>query len=183
MARPIIAGKLPVKTGGFTYLLVLGFVAIVLLSLTITSEHVALTQQREREAELIFIGQQYQAAIGSYYNQSPNGVSTFPGSLDELLNDRRSQVVKHHLRKLYRDPMLNTNEWGLVKDAFGKISGVYSLSKQKPIKTNVDFVKTTSSVVNNYGDWQFVFVPQVNTLNTGERDSSASEQPSAALLE
>jgi len=179
MAHPIIAGSLPNKAQGFTYLLVLGFVLVMLLSLSVSSEHIALTQQREREAELIFIGKQYQQAIASYYHQSPDGLNTFPTSLDALVNDSRSQVTTHHLRKHYRDPIRNTFEWGLIKDAFGNISGVYSLSNQMPVKTNVDFLQSTSNHVASYADWRFEYVPSAGASGI---DGGQAAEPGDAVL-
>jgi type II secretory pathway pseudopilin PulG len=169
MAHPIIAGKVPSKSLGFTYLLVLGFILIVLLSLGATSEHVLLTQQREREAELIFIGKQYQNAITRYYHQSPNGLKQFPMTLENLVNDKRFLTTQHHLRKLYQDPMTQTFEWGLIKNGFGQITGVYSLSNQVPIKKNIDFLKQSGNQIKTYSDWKFEYIAESNaTLGLGE---------------
>ena len=54
------------------------------------------TAQREKEAELIFRGQQYVHAIGLYQRKSGPGV--YPPSLDVL-------VEQHYLRKKYKDPI------------------------------------------------------------------------------
>ena len=164
MARPIIAGKIASKSAGFTYLLVLGFVLIVLLSLGKTSEHILLTQQREREAELIFIGKQYQAAITRYYNQSPNGLNAFPTTLESLVDDKRSITTQRHLRKLYKDPMTGSNQWGLVKNDLGQITGVYSQSDQVPIKKNIGFLKESGKQILTYADWKFEYVPETTTF-------------------
>lgn len=169
MAHRIIAGSLPVTSQGFSYLLVLGFVLAVLLSLGVTSEHILLTHQREKEAELIFVGKQYQNAIASYYQKSPNGLSEFPLTLESLINDQRSLTSQHHLRKLYKDPISNTLEWGLVKNSLGRIVGVYSLSSEEPIKKNVDFLPASVTKVESYADWKFVYVPdEKNAPVTGE---------------
>lgn len=53
--------------------------------------------QREREAELIFRGQQYARAIGLFQRKYANA---YPPNLDILLNER-------FLRKKYLDPILN----------------------------------------------------------------------------
>jgi len=51
--------------------------------------------QREREAELIFRGEQYARAIALFQRKYAN---TFPPNVDVLLNE-------HFLRKKYKDPM------------------------------------------------------------------------------
>jgi type II secretory pathway pseudopilin PulG len=56
------------------------------------------TAQREKEAELIFRGQQYARAIGLY--QRRMGPGTYPPSVDVLVEQR-------FLRKKYKDPITN----------------------------------------------------------------------------
>lgn len=53
--------------------------------------------QREKEAELIFRGQQYARAIVLFQRKYAN---TFPPNVDILLNE-------HYLRKKYKDPITN----------------------------------------------------------------------------
>src|SRR5438552_6729881 len=52
--------------------------------------------QREKEAELVFRGQQYARAIGLFQKKSGPGV--LPPSIDAL-------VQGHYLRKKYKDPI------------------------------------------------------------------------------
>lgn len=155
--------KLNNQQTGFTYLLVLGFVFVLLLSLTIASENIATAIQREHEAELLFIGQQYRNAIASYYQKSPNGTRQLPLNLEDLLEDKRSLTTQHHLRQLYRDPITETNEWGLVRDGQGQISGVYSLSQAKPIMSQEDtrfaLDPSAGGEAKTYSNWKFVFTP------------------------
>jgi type II secretory pathway pseudopilin PulG len=162
MVHPTTLGKQrDSKQAGFTYLLVLGFVFVLLLSLTIASEHIATALQREREAELLFVGHQYRSAIASYYQKSPNGIKQLPLKLEDLLEDKRTLTIQHHLRKRYRDPMTETDEWGLVRDGQGQISGVYSLSQDSPMLTQEDtrFALDTSTDghTKTYSSWKFVF--------------------------
>ena len=56
--------------------------------------------QREKEAELLFRGEQYREAIASYYKKEQR----YPQSLEELLEDKRYPMPVRHLRRLYRDP-------------------------------------------------------------------------------
>ncbi|HEY3299296.1 MAG TPA: type II secretion system protein [Methylophilaceae bacterium] len=182
MVRPTTSGKhTNCKQAGFTYLLVLGFVFALLLSLTIASENIATTIQREREAELLFVGQQYRNAIASYYQKSPNGIKQLPLKLEDLLEDKRSLSVQHHLRKLYRDPITETDEWGLLRDGQGQISGVYSLSQDAPMMTQEDtrFALDASADgdAKTYSSWKFVFSPNnANSLASPPQDGEPSAQ-------
>lgn len=87
---------------GFTYLGVLFAVAIVAIGLLMVSETWSKTAQRQREAERVWVLDQYANALQSYYNASPGSVRTFPQSLDDLLLDRRHLSVLRHLRRLYK---------------------------------------------------------------------------------
>ena len=60
--------------------------------------------KREREAELIFRGEQYARAIGLYQRKYANA---YPKSIDALLNEQ-------FLRKEYMDPMTSDGQFKLV---------------------------------------------------------------------
>ena len=47
-----------------------------------------MTARRDREAQLLWVGNQYRQAIASYYLKGPAGLLQFPPSLDDLLEDR-----------------------------------------------------------------------------------------------
>jgi type II secretory pathway pseudopilin PulG len=61
--------------------------------------------QREKEAELIFRGEQYARAINHY--QRKMGPGTFPATVDILVQQR-------FLRKKYKDPMTPDGEFQLI---------------------------------------------------------------------
>lgn len=113
-------------------------------------------RQRENEAELLFIGQQFQAAIKSYYYHSPTRVRTLPSTLAQLLEDDRYPMPVRHLRRIYRDPMTGNTEWGLVMEN-NRIRGVYSLSTQATLK-KANFPPRLESLEDKqtYNQWQFV---------------------------
>jgi hypothetical protein len=114
--------------------------------------------QREREAELLFIGDEFRAAIESFWKAQAGGVSRLPRNFEELLVDPRFPNTVRHLRRVYRDPMTGEAEWGVVKEPDGGISGVFSLSEGKPFKVAsfpadyADFEKART-----YKDWVFFF--------------------------
>jgi type II secretory pathway pseudopilin PulG len=111
-------------------------VALALAGLALTAAVDVWTAQaqREREQQLLFVGNAYRRAIQSYYFGAPNGQPrTLPLSLEALLEDERYPVVVRHLRRLYPDPITSSAGWGEVRVA-GRIAGVYSQSDELPIK-------------------------------------------------
>lgn len=143
--------------------------------------------QREKEAELIFRGQQYARAIGLFQRRA--GPGALPPNLDVLVQQR-------FLRKKYKDPITNDEFQPLLGGqqapgtpggappsgpgaapsgrgapptgvtpgtpggtAIGGIQGVVSKSKAKSIR-----------VYNGrgaYNEWSFVFVPQQQAAGPG----------------
>ncbi len=116
---------------GFTYLLVLFLVAALGVFAAQTGVVWHQATQREREAELLAIGVEFARALARYRDASPDGV--LPGSLQPLVEDRRSGAPVRHLRRIYRDPLTGETNWGLEKAA-GQITGVYSLAPGAPIR-------------------------------------------------
>ena len=143
---------------GFAYLAVLFAVALLGLLTVGVADVWHTIAQREKEAELLFIGNQFRQAIGRYYESSP-GAKAYPARLDDLLEDKRFPNPQRHLRKLYRDPMTGSRLWGLVKQQ-ERIVGVFSLSDKTPLKTgnfaerDADFDERGS-----YSEWKFVYRP------------------------
>jgi type II secretory pathway pseudopilin PulG len=120
----------------------------------------ATTRQREREAELLFVGDQYRQAIRRYYFAAGNGQTPeLPAKLEELLDDNRFPVPAHHLRRLYADPITGSTEWGLVMRG-DRIVGVHSLSEATPLKqAGFDRVNASFEARTAYKDWVFLFIP------------------------
>jgi hypothetical protein len=116
--------------------------------------------QREKEQQLLFVGKQFRQAIASYYENSPGLAKQFPKGLDDLLEDRRLPFIRRHLRKIFYDPFTGSTEWGLIKDAGGGITGVYSKSDDKPVK-RANFGEQFAQFEDkeHYSDWQFVYAP------------------------
>jgi type II secretory pathway pseudopilin PulG len=144
---------------GFTYLGVLIIVAIMGMGLAGFGELYSHAAQRDKERELLFIGSQFRDAIASYYNRSP-GAKVYPKKLDDLLEDKRFPVPQHHLRKLYRDPMTGSTDWGLIELPGIGIIGVHSRSEEKPIKTaNFAAAEASFEDAENYTKWMFTYSP------------------------
>lgn len=145
---------------GFTYLGVLLLVALMGFGLAAFAELHSHATQRHKEEELLFIGSQFRDAIASYYNKSP-GAKVYPKKLEDLVEDRRFPMPQHHLRRIYRDPMTESIDWGLVEAPGGAgIMGVYSRSEEAPIKTgNFNTAEAAFEDAQNYTKWAFIYRP------------------------
>ncbi len=170
MERLIPIGKFKRAAGqrnqGFTYIGVLIIVAVMMMALGAASEIWHSVMQREKERELLFIGHQFRAAIGNYYQKSGG---RYPPNLEALVESKEMGVKKaHFLRKLYIDPMTGDNRWGLLASPDGKIAGVHSLSDEKPFKINgfIDADKALEKA-EKYSDWNFVFVVKAPNKTVG----------------
>lgn len=143
--------------GGFTYLGLLVLVALIGLALAAAGEVAATSGQREREAQLLWVGHQYRAAIGRYWSLR----RTYPLTLEELLGAAPDAPVQVRcLRRLYPDPMTNAVDWVLVPAPSGGIMGVASSSRRAPLKTgHFDEADQDFQDAGVYGDWQFTFRP------------------------
>lgn len=146
------------RVGGLVLLALLLFLALASLATSLAAEVWATARKREREAELLFVGDQYRRAIESYWRVSPGGARTLPLSLEVLLNDDRFPVPVQHLRRLYPDPI--TGEAFVVVRQGGGISGVRSASKDVPVKSaNFPLRYRQFEGALAYEQWQFVFSP------------------------
>jgi len=143
------------KQQGFTYLAVLFFVGLAGLGLAATAEIWSHSRQREKEAELVWIGEQFRQAIGLYYQRSPGAVKRYPQKLEDLLEDRRYATMQRYLRRIYADPFSGKPEWGLVAAPGGAIMGIRSLSEQKAIRS--------IGAASRHAEWLFVYQPPAGT--------------------
>lgn len=151
-----------IRQGGFTYLTILFVVAAAGIVLAQTGINWSHDNQRDKELELLFIGNQYRQAIMLYYERTPGMVKRYPSKLEDLLTDTRFNPPQHYLRKLYRDPILNQIQWGIIAAPGGGIMGVHSLSNGLPIKTaGFGYRDALFEGASRYSDWVFAYNPQV----------------------
>jgi len=171
----------PRNVGGFTYLTILFVVALMGLGLALAGEVWHTAALREREAALLFVGDQYRKAIERYVLAGPQ---QYPRALSDLLQDSRKPGVERYLRSLYPDPITNADEWGLVKAPDGGIMGVYSRSEDKPIKeAGFRPVQAAFEGAKKYSDWKFVFVPAAAQQPAGSTPSSAPSTSSKSAAQ
>lgn len=145
------------RSRGFTYLSILVIVFLMGVGLALTGEVWHTSAVREREAELLHVGNEYRKAIERYYLAGPR---QYPRRLEDLLKDPRQAGTIRHLRRLYRDPLTAADEWGLIRGPDGGIAGVHSLSTERPLKSGGFAVRDKAfEGKQKYSDWQFVYMP------------------------
>lgn len=136
------------RAHGFTYLALLLWLVVGGGMLAALGTQWRAAAERERERELIFRGGQIRAAVARYWDaQSPGEL---PPSLDALLEDRRTGVPRHHLRRLFADPFAPAGSPGggwqpIVDPLRGGLAGVASQ------RTELRYLQP--------GATRFVFVP------------------------
>ena len=147
------------SAGGFTYIGLLVLIVLIGLMLAAAGEVAATAAQREREAQLLWVGHEYRAAIRRYWSHR----RAYPQTLEELLGAAPDAPVQvRYLRRLYPDPMTNAVDWVLVPAPNGGIMGVASSSRRAPLKTgHFDDADQDFADASAYSDWQFTFLPGV----------------------
>jgi type II secretory pathway pseudopilin PulG len=161
---------------GFSYIGLLILIAIMGVALAATGDLWQTASQREKEVQLLFVGDQIRLAIKRFQRQ-PGVARRYPMSLDDLLLDPRFPNPHRYLRRIYVDPMTGTTDWGLVRGPNGDIYGVYSHSEEKPIKqANFRVADNAFEKQAKYSDWKFLAV-------TGQNQTLPSQtQPANRLL-
>ena len=149
--------RLPCGRGVILMALLIGL-ALSGIALMAAVDVWTIARQREREQELLFVGDQYRQAIRRYYYAAPSGTPRMlPASIAALLEDDRYPVPVRHLRRPYPDPVTGNAEWGVLRDG-DRITGVYSLSEAPPLKL-AGFAPAYESFAGQtrYRDWVFAF--------------------------
>lgn len=145
------------RARGFGYIGLLILVAMMSIALAAAGEIWHTAMKREKEQELLFVGNQFRLAIDQYSAQPPGLGRRYPQSLEELLQDPRQPGVRRYLRKIYLDPMTGKAEWGLIIGPNGEIFGVHSLSEAEPLKkANFPLAEKGFEGRTKYSEWVFM---------------------------
>lgn len=144
----------PQRQGGVGYLLLLFVLAVMGVTLAGTGEVWHTTSRRDKEAELLFIGQQFRLALASYRARSPEGTPTAPESVEELLEDRRYPMPVRHLRKAWCDPLTNEFDWEFIR-VDGRIVALHSRVDEKPLRTAFEPRDAAFKRARSYRQWIF----------------------------
>jgi len=169
------------SAAGYALIMVLLVVIGVSLATTVAVRQQTLEQQREREMDLLFAGQQFRNALASYAAVSrSNSSNPRPRTLDELLLDNRSPVPLRHLRRIYVDPMTGKADW-ILEMVQGRIVGVHSSSGKAPLqRTGFPDGMATFSDAQSYRDWRFMAEGYATNAATTQVSAQAAANPSAA---
>jgi type II secretory pathway pseudopilin PulG len=145
---------------GFTFLAVMFAIVLIGLSLTGAVQQWKTIMKREREAELLFRGDQIRKAIAYYYvDPRTPGPLKYPQKLEDLVKVPNTSATKRFLRKVYKDPVTN-EDWGIVPIG-DRIRGVYSKSDEEPLKqANFPDEYKMFEGKTKYSEWVFEFTPQ-----------------------
>jgi len=145
------------RVRGFSYIGVLILIAMMGIALAAAGEIWHTASKREREQELLFVGDQYRRALGQFAAHTPGNGRRYPLSLEELLQDSRYPGTKRYLRKIYFDPITGKAEWGLITGPGGEIFGVHSLSEEEPVKkAHFRLADKVFEGKRKYSDWVFM---------------------------
>jgi type II secretory pathway pseudopilin PulG len=160
---------------GFTYFGVLFLVFLISMAMVGASTILSIQLKRQKEKELIFIGNQYVNALSSYYRFGPDGLNEYPKSINDLLEDRRTIVIKRHLRKPFKDPFSQNSDMEIIKSEEGRIIGVRSNSSSKPLK-QANFGEGNESFggKKSYRDWGFLYLP-IDSLGLKEGEDEGQK--------
>jgi type II secretory pathway pseudopilin PulG len=158
---------------GFTYMGVLFLMVLVGLGLAGTGEAWSLASRRAREKQLLWVGNQYARAIRSYYNDTP-GAKQYPSKLEDLVEDSRFPEPRHHLRRLFLDP-ITRDGFDVVLSPDGRIGGVRSRSDDTPMK-QAEFPARFDSFKGSthYSDWHFLADDPINRQQQAQGTSSGT---------
>ena len=150
-------------SAGFTYLGLLFAIVVLGFALAAAGTLWSMNAQRDREAQLLWVGNQYRQAIASYYLKGPPGVLQYPQSLADLIEDTRGPIPKRHLRRLYPDPMTGRPDWNLEHLGDGSVFGVRSTAEGRPLK-QAGFGPGLAAFegAECYCDWAFVYLPSLD---------------------
>lgn len=162
------------RAQGFTYLGLMLFMAISGIAMAGAGLVWHIEMKREKERQLLFVGEEFRQAIASYYDNSPQGAKQFPLTLEDLLRDVRYPVIKRHLRRIYVDPMTGRPDWGLIREQ-GRIMGIYSQSESVPLKTaGFSELQNEFGEAETYLDWKFVYASSAQQEDAESGHSTSS---------
>ena len=144
---------------GFSYLFLMFSIVVIGMSVTVAMKQWKTEIRREKEAELLFRGDEIRRAIELYYLTARAGFNAYPRKLEELVKDPNSSATRRYLRRIYKDPITN-DDFEPVKEG-DYLKGVRSKSTAEPLKTgNFPPEYQHFALKTSYRDWVFEYIPQ-----------------------
>lgn len=111
--------------------------------------------RRDKEVQLMHVGEAYSRAIASYYDATPGEAKQYPQQIEDLLLDKRFPDTRRHLRQRYPDPMSGKTDWIEIREQ-GRLVGVHSSDTRKPIKQGGFGSGSEFDNAGSYADWRFI---------------------------
>jgi hypothetical protein len=166
MARRTPSGK-PRRgaQAGFGFLTVLFLIILIGLALGQAGTLWSTQSTRIKEADLLWVGEQYRSAIAAYYEASSGAAKTWPRKLDDLVLDHGNR--QYGAICAVSIPILSAaNRTGVLSSTPKPgIRGVYSRAAGKPLKlSGLPKKKRTSKNAKTYSDWRFEAKPEQAAL-------------------
>jgi len=100
-----VAPRAARSEAGFTLVMLMVILAVMAIAMGAAVQTVTFQAQREKEAELIFRGEQYVEAIRIFKNR----YGRFPVTLKEMW-----EAKPRVLRRRWKDPITGSETWGLI---------------------------------------------------------------------
>jgi type II secretory pathway pseudopilin PulG len=149
---------------GFTYIGLLILICLLGVGLAMAGQVWHTSVQRDKERELMFVGDQFRKAIAAYYANSSGVGDRYPKDFDDLIRDPHQPAVRRYLRKIFTDPLTGISEWGVIKSPAGGVMGVYSLASGAPFR-QAGFPERYAGFAGAkaYSTWQFVYAGSDDT--------------------
>lgn len=139
---------------GYALIAALILLVIASLGVVVAVQHAQLDAQREREAELLFVGDQFRQALAAYAS-APGVLKQYPEALEDLLEDKRAPQTRRYLRRIYPDPMTGKADWE-VERAQGRIVAVHSRSAVQPLRhSGFSQLDAEFAMAETYQQWRF----------------------------
>lgn len=148
---------------GFVYLWALFSIALAGVIMAGAGQVWKAKSQRDKEAELLFVGEQFRKAIMSYHS---SGTKQYPEKLEDLLQDGRAINIQRHIRKIYLDPITNSTEWGLIEETPANTSA----TPQNNAQSNPSSATNPSTTSN----------PNTAFSSSANQNPSSAANPTAA---
>ena len=132
-------------SAGYTLIILLFAITVLILGLLIAVPVWQTQIQREKEEELIFRGKQYAEAIRLFQMKKPGA---FPRTMDELIEEKC-------IRQLFPDPMTKDGRWNIILP-YSRASAAQKGSLQRVLIV-------PSSMLEGIGNAQIIGVVSAST--------------------
>jgi type II secretory pathway pseudopilin PulG len=142
------------ESRGYALIAALILLVIASLGVVVAVQRAQLEAQREREAELLFVGDQFRQALAAYAS-APGVPKQYPQALEDLLEDKRTPQTRRYLRHIYPDPMTGKADWELER-AQDRIVAVHSRSTVHPLRhSGFSQLDADFAMAETYQQWRF----------------------------